>query len=413
MNSSSLFEQALRLLGGSAVYSGSQWVMISILAHLGGPVPVGEFSLAMSITGPLAILFSLSSRMMLQIESGKRPRPFKDYWHLRLITNVLFVCAVVIVAIWRNDPNRVFNVIMITVIFKAIENLSDVTNGLAQHHNRQDLLSRSLFLRGSLGLTGFTIGYWLSRNLAIACFGIAVAWSFVFYFHDWRLTKRWHGVLTPLDFLALAKISWTALPIGIGVFVSGFNVVVPRLVLVNYAGIEALGIFSALAYTLTLGNLVVGSIANTLLTRLARHWEEAEIGSFLLVIGKASAVLAALCLAGIFAAAAFGSQILTIIYGKNFSGYGELLFVVSIGGSLSMIGTLWGYSLVVAKHFRFQLILSLLVFGSVVVLSYTLIPSLGIWGACYTIFGLGVLRCVASIGNLVYSLQFRLENVQC
>lgn len=413
MSSSSLFEQALKLLGGSAIYSGSQWVMISILAHLGGPEPVGEFSLAMSITGPLAVLFSLSSRMMLQIDVGKTPRPFKDYWHLRLITNVLFICAVVLVAVWRKDPNRVFNVVMIAVIFKAIENLSDVTNGLAQHHNRQDLLSRSLFLRGSLGLTSFTVGYLLSRNLAIACVGIAVAWSLIFYFHDWRLTKRWHGVLKPWDFFALAKISWTALPVGIGVFISGFNVVVPRLVLVNYAGVEALGVFSALAYTLTLGNLVVGSIANTLLTRLARHWEKAEICSFLLLIGKASAVLAGMCLAGISVAALFGSQILTILYGRNFSGYGELLLVVSIGGSLGMIGTLWGYSLVVARNFGFQLILSIIVFGSVVVLSYILIPSRGIWGACYTILGLGVLRCVASMGNLVYSLRTRLVNAQC
>jgi O-antigen/teichoic acid export membrane protein len=392
------------MFGGASAYSLSQWLIISLLAHMGGPVPVGEFTLAMSIAGPLVILFSLSSRTLLQTDVGLNPKPFKDYWHLRLATSTLFLLCMLAIIVWRNDARQTQLVIVSVSIFKAVEALTDVACGLSQRNGHYDLVSRSLFLRGVLGVVAFTGLFWFTGNVVVASAGIAFAWLAIFGFHDWALTRRWHGALQPLDAAALLAMAWQALPLGIGVFINGFNVVVPRLVLEHNSGIKALGIFSAVAYLLTLGNLAVGAIGNTMLTRLARFWEDSDVRAFMLSVGKATAILLTLGIAGTVTAWIAGEPILRLLYGKAFSGNSDLFILVAFAGTLVMVGTFWSYALLGTKNFGFQLLLNLLTFASVAGASYLLIPKYDIFGAGCALVVLGVARCVASVANLGYAL---------
>ncbi len=318
---------------------------------------------------------------------------------------MLFVVTTFFLVLWRRDEVNTSIVIGLVMLFKAVENLTDVACGLAQRHGDNDLLSHSLFLRGIFGIVSFGAIFWITENLAFATAGIVIAWLGVFLFHDWLLTRRWHGDLRSWNWPAMARMAWKSLPLGIGVSISGFNVVLPRLVLEHYDGLQALGIFSAIAYLLTLGNLVVGAMGNTLLTRLAHFWLTADIRAFTFSIAKATSVLVVICLIGTIAAQLGGPQILEVLYGKAFSQNGDLLVIVAAAGSLIMIGTFWSYALLGTKSFVLQLWLNIATLFSVAAASFFFIPTYGVFGAAYALVVLGVVRCLLCALNYGYSVS--------
>lgn len=379
--------------------------MLSVLAHTSGPEEVGKFSIAMAIAGPLAILFSLSSRTLLQTSVGKDSRPFKDFWQLRLITTVLLMLAVLVVAVWRHDSADVMTIILLVGLFKSLENLCDITYGLAQRNEHDNLMSHSLFLRGLGGFAAFAGIYWLTHSLALAMLGICSTVLIIFYFHDWRLTRRWHGSLEGWDIRGLWPIVWTSLPVCVAVFISGFNIVIPRLMLEHHEGLAALGVFSSLAYLITLGNLVVNALGNTLLTKLAWRYEHREMKDFTMMMAKSAGILIALCTAGTLLAWLAGPQILTILYGAGFAQYASLMVMVAAGGSVILVGTFLGYALMATKTFTVQLWLNVAVLIGVTLAAWLLIPVYGLWGAAYTLLALGILKTTASLGNYAYVMM--------
>jgi len=392
------------------MYSISQWLMISILAHMIGPVAVGQFSLGMSIAGPLAILFSLSSRMLLQMEGSDSTTAFKDYWQLRILTDAAYILSVLAIAVIRRDDAVTFWTIISICTFKAVENLSDVLCGLAQQYDHQDILSRSLFLRGITGLGAFVSGLLLGRDILFALFLVSIAWTATLILHDWRLTKPWHGSLRGWNFKAIYELGLASLPVGISVFINGFNVVVPRLFLEHFEGISALGVFSALAYALTLGNLIVGSIGNTMLTRLAKHWHSGDTGGFFQMVSKATFALLVICAIGILVAILAGDHILLLLYGPKFAGNKELLVSIAIAGTLVMVGTLWNYVLIGTKTFKFQLFANVTILILVSAVSFLAIPRFGVFGAVAAVYALGIFRIGFSVLNYFYAKREVVRN---
>ena len=398
-----MHKKVARLLLGNGSFMLAQWFMLSFLAHTSGPEKVGMFSLAVSIATPLAVLCGLAGRTLLQTDIGKNARPFKEHWQLRLIGMLVFTFVLLITAIYRQDSSPVFWLIIVMIGYKGIDSLSDITYGLAQRSHHVDIMSYSLLWRGLIGFVVFVIGFMITNNLAISVVAATIGWAAFFYWHDWRLTKQWHGNFSGWNFKRLGKMAWQALPLGIAVFLSGFALVIPRLLLEHYSGLESLGIFAALAYTLTLGNLMVGSIANTLLTKLTELWAAKNIREYLRIVGLGTFILLGCGIVGTLTAWLFGEEILTIIYGKEFAPYGDLFTLVAAAATLVMIGTFWGYVLIGTKTFKTQLAVHavniILVGGACL----WLITKYHEWGAAWALMVLGTAKCGSSIVNFLYA----------
>lgn len=387
-------------LAGLGTYSLMQWLMLGLLAHLEGPFVVGQFGLGMAIAGPLATLSTLASRTLLQTHHGLGS--FKNLWHLRLITTAIFLAVMLCITLVRADPVELAVIIMLFGLYKAVECLSDLTYGIAQRAGRDHIMSTSFFLRGALGFLGFAGAFLLARNLALALAASALVGFAVFWFHDWPRTSPHHGPLSPWEPGAVWSAARDCAPLGLAVFINVFNIAIPRLVLEHYAGLEALGIFSALAYLITVGNIVVAAMGNTMLTPLARRWDERDYPGFAATIAKATAALAGLCLAGIAICWLAGPLLLALLYGPDFAGYADLLVMVAIGGSILLVGNFLGYAMMATKTFALQLLLNILALASVLIASALLIPAHGALGAAETILVLGVIKVFTAAFNAHY-----------
>lgn len=405
MAHNSFMRTASYLLSGMAVYALSQWLIISFLAHTAGAGVVGQFTLAMSLIAPAMVLTSLSTRTLLQTDVDNHAAPFKDYWHLRLLTNIfLLLIGIGLAWIYHTTPGMVGLIIAITC-YKIGESSSDITFGLAQRHQQSHIMSRGLLLRGGSGIVAFVSCYWLTNSLLLSISALAISALLVFYLHDWRHTKPWHGALAPLDWSALRRITWISLPIGVATFISGFNIVLPRLVLEEYAGLEALGIFAALAYALTVGNLVINAMANTLLSTLTDHWNNRRFHLYFHIIAKQSVFLAGLCTIGTLTAWLAGKPLLHLLYGSTFAQYHPLFIAICGASSVIILANFWGYLLLSTRTFTAQLILNAATLGVVAIAAYMLIPPYGIWGATGTLLVFGATKILANIATLIHALK--------
>jgi hypothetical protein len=79
--------------------------MISILAKIGNPEMVGQFSLGLAVTSPVILFASLNLRSA-QASDAARSYQFSDYFGLRLMTTtfaMLFIAVMVVVCGFRTQ----------------------------------------------------------------------------------------------------------------------------------------------------------------------------------------------------------------------------------------------------------------------------------------------------------------------
>lgn len=72
----------------NVVYAACQWGMLVVIAKLGSPEMVGQFTLGLAVTAPVMLFTSLHLRAV-QATDAKQQYIFGDYLGLRLISTGL------------------------------------------------------------------------------------------------------------------------------------------------------------------------------------------------------------------------------------------------------------------------------------------------------------------------------------
>ena len=122
---------------GNAVYAASQWGMLVVLAKLGSPEMVGQFTLGLAVTAPIVMLTNLQLDIV-QATDAKKQYAFSDYLGLRLIGTTIALVAIAMVTLWTGYSLQTSLVILLVGLAKAFESVSDIFHGLIQQHERID-----------------------------------------------------------------------------------------------------------------------------------------------------------------------------------------------------------------------------------------------------------------------------------
>lgn len=86
---------------GNAVYAACQWGMLVMLAKLGSPEMLGQFTLGLAVTAPVLMFTNLQLRIV-QATDAKRQYLFSDYFGLRLLgTGLAMLVIAAITALSR------------------------------------------------------------------------------------------------------------------------------------------------------------------------------------------------------------------------------------------------------------------------------------------------------------------------
>ncbi len=396
---------------GNLFYAASQWGVLTALAKLGSPAMLGQFALGLAITAPV-ILFSNLQLRGVQATDAKRDYLFGDYLALRLMTTFFaLVVLALLLGASRYDQATLYVVLSVAVA-KAVESLSDIYYGLMQQHERMDCIAWSLVLRGGLSLTAMIAGVYFTGLVLWGVIGMIVSWTVVLLLLDipnavrinrtsintvhpaiaWSansLLPRWQ----PQILWSLTKL---ALPLGGVMLLLSLNTNIPRYLIAHYLGDEQLGIFSAIAYLLVAGNVVVGALGQSASPRLARYFAERNKIAFLHLLGRLLLIALVLGMIGIGAAYCFGKEILSILYTPQYAARADIFLWVMVSAAFAYVASFLGYGMTATRSFRAQLPLVALVTACTFIAGLWLIPQFGLVGAVMaTLFSI-IIQCVGS-----------------
>jgi O-antigen/teichoic acid export membrane protein len=371
---------------GQVVFAACHWGIFIIVGRLAGPEELGRYALALAVVTPIMMFGGLQMRQLQVVDATHRYH-FRDYYAVRLAGTLCAGVVILAIALLGYTWQAALPILVVGFA-KGIENLSDVHYGLAQRHKRLDLVAQSVMLRGFLGLMALGTGYYLTENLGAGLMAMAVAWGLVWWLFDRVNTARWRAPSEDEQarkpgFKRRLDLAWTALPLGMALMLVTLNPNVPRYFIEALIGVEALGLFAAMAHFVVAGRMIINAVCQAASPRLADLYATGNRAAFLHLLVRLTGISILPGLAGLLIAIAFGRELLDLVYGPRFTEAAEIFPWIMLVGVVVCAQTPFGYGLTAMHQFKLQP----LIFGFSVVVNATvclmLIPTYDLLGATF------------------------------
>ncbi|BAY86803.1 polysaccharide biosynthesis protein [Calothrix parasitica NIES-267] len=390
---------------GNAVYAACQWGMLVVLAKLGSPEMVGQFTLGLAVTAPIVMLTNLQLDIV-QATDAKEQYAFSDYLGLRLIGTTIALVAIAIVTLWTGYSLQTSLVILLVGLAKAFESVSDIFHGLIQQHERMDRIAISLMIKGPLSLLLLGLGVFLSGNVVWGVAGLVFAWAVVLVGCDIR-----NGTLIlnrapkiRLNWKTVTKLVWLCLPLGLVKMLISLNANVPRYFIEEYLGERQLGIFAALAYLMVAGNMVIFALGESASPRLAKYYAAQNITAFRGLLLKLVGLAALIGGTAIVVAQVAGTELLTLLYRPEYAENKNLFVLLMVAAAIGYMSSFLGYGMTAARYFRVQTPLFIIVTATSAMTCLWLLPTQGLIGAAKALIFAAIVQAVFSLGVIIHAI---------
>jgi O-antigen/teichoic acid export membrane protein len=341
---------------GQIVYVLSQLTIVVALARFGTVEDVGRFGLSTAITGPIFFFFSLGLRFNLATDTASS-FGFGTFLAVRLIGVVgALLTVAAIAALTIRDPLTI-TILGLFALAKAVEQHSDLMYGVFQKHGKLRWVATSQILRGVLSAAVFTAIMILNGSPGLAFLTFFAVWLGVLLLYDLpralRFEGRAHRIAGPAE---IWRLAWNSAPLGAAGFFANLSASTPRLVLGHFVGLEALGYFTSVAYFYQAANMVIQSINQAIIGRLARFCTEGKRRPFWILMLRISALLTGLAVVGVLLAIPLGEHLLALLFGEGFRPYGTLLVLMVLALAINMPATVLQTGLMAQRRFNAQLL---------------------------------------------------------
>ncbi len=390
---------------GNAVYAGCQWGMLVVLAKLGSPEMVGEFTLGLAVTAPIVMLTNLQLDIV-QATDAKKQYSFSDYLALRLIGTAIALVAIAIVTLWTGYSLQTSLVILLVGLAKAFESVSDIFHGLIQQHERMDRIAVSLMIKGPLSLVLLGLGVYLSGSVVWGVAGLAFAWAVVLVAWDIR-----NGTLIlnrvpqiSLHWKTIQQLVWLCLPLGLVKMLISLNSNIPRYFIKEYLGARELGIFAALAYLMVAGNMVIFALGESASPRLAKYYAARNVNAFRGLLFKLVGLAALIGGTAIVIAQVAGTEVLTLLYRPEYAENKDLFVLLMVAAAIGYMSSFLGYGMTAARYFRVQTPLFVIVTATSAMACLWLLPTQGLIGAAKALIFAAIVQAVFSLGVIIHAI---------
>jgi O-antigen/teichoic acid export membrane protein len=386
-------------IAGSVFYQACLFGIAVVIAKIGNPDTFGRWSMAIAVSGPILVFAGLNARA-LQASDPRSEFSFADYFGLRIVMVSLGMIVVLGAATLTEYATSIGVVLALSGIAKSVESLCDVFYGEMQRHEQMKPIAVSMTLKGVLSLVAFSIGLAVG-GLELATLGLALAWTGSLLAYDWPRTRAVRGgSLGPMRFdpVKLTALFRRTLPLGIAIFLVTLTVSVPRGFIERERGYAELGIYSALAYLMNPGAIIVNALGQSATPRLARLHADGDVRGFLMLFGKMTLLALGLALAGLMVSTLIGGPILRIVFRPEYAQHVDLLLWLMVAAGLEYLGSVVGYALTAARVLRSQVPLFAIVCGGTALGCWLWVGPYGPIGAAWAMIAA---RSVQLLGSFV------------
>ena len=393
-----LLKKAKWLVGGNFVFAFSQWVILIFFARMTNQENLGQYALALAIVTPIFAVGNLQLRPLYILDvNSEQKYTYTHFYYLRLICSFIALACCLVLGLFFNVS---ILVLLLVGLLKFFESYSDIIYAYYNAHDQTQLISKSLFLKGTLSVLAVAVGLYLfDFYTALILFLIVylVVWLFIdnLYIQKTQEIKK-----MSLD-LGMMK---SAIPMGISLGIVTLQSNIPRLFLDQYASIQAVGIFTVLSYFIIVGSIFINSICQYLSPRLTHAWNHNR-AYFKKLLSMALCVAGGLGLIAIFLSYFMGEFVLNLVYGAEYVAYTDAFVLTMVAGFILYLATVLGYTLTAIGFIKQQVYLFSIVLIFSVLVSYLCIPEYGIIGGIYTLMVSYLVQCILSLLVVLFRLK--------
>jgi O-antigen/teichoic acid export membrane protein len=302
----------------------------------------------------------------------------------------------------------------------AIESISDVYYARLQLHDRMAAISKSMIARALLSVLALAVATYITRNLLWGIAGIALARAIVLVGYD--ICGRTHGLGVQSKWFARnealmprfhirtqRELLWLGLPLGIVVLLAALTSSVPTYFIKHSLGERDVGIFAALGFMVSVGNMAVVSFGQAAFTRLAKSYATGNLLAFGSLLGRLLAFGAMIGVSGMIISKLAGREILIILFRPEYAERADLLVWMMAAGGVLYMAQFLGFGLTAANFYNSQVVLNVVANLVLFAACYLLVPRQGLLGAIFSMLVAAIIQLVGSVMILVTGKRKRVH----
>jgi len=181
----------------------------------------------------------------------------------------------------------------------------------------------------------------------------------------------------------------------------------PNFFIKQALGERDLGIFAAIGFMVSVGNMAVVSLGQSAFTRLARSYAAGNLASFRSLLGKLLTFGAIIGLSGMIISKLAGREILSVLFRPEYAERADLLpWIMAAGGVLYMAQFL-GFGMTAAGFYNSQVVLNILANVSLFAACFWLVARRGLLGAIFAMLIAASVQLAASVVILLMGVRKR------
>lgn len=387
---------------GSFFYLGCQWIITVLVVRLSSYDMAGMLSLAISITNVFYTV-SVFGMRAFQVSDYENQYSHAVYVYSRIVTGgISLILCLIFLLCNRQYSAMQFLIILFYMVFKVIEAMVDVMQGIQQKADRMDYIAVSCFARGVLSLGSFVVVMILTKNLLFAILAMIVLTALVLIFYDFRICGRLYQLREHFQAKKIYAVIRECFPLMLSTLFITSLVSIPRYFLELEYGSEALGKYASVATPTVIVQVACGLIYNPLISRLTESYVECRKKEYIGLIMRSLLAILIFFVFLTIGAALLGEWGMVLLFGEEIRNYVYLLIPVLFTTLLIALIYFEGILLTVMRRLKTQVVVNGAAAVCVMAISLWLVKTFGMQGVNITLYigaGLSVLLsaiCIVS-----------------
>ena len=340
---------------GTTLNAFTSLFFIIIVTRINGIDKAGLFTYAFSVSIIIQVLGYYSGRVFQVTENNKRIND-TDYLYQHLITSALMIIVSFLFCIYRNYDITKSLIIIILVLFRALESLIDSVYAILQKKDYLYKVGISYTLKAILSVFLFLIIDIIFKNIIISSLMILIVHVVVSLFYDCKNLKSINFKLSKYNKNNIISIFQNGFMIFmVTLFIQYLNNA-PKFPIDKMLSYSEQTIYGIIAMPATLITLLAQFIIHPIINSIKTDYEEKDYNSFKRRINKMSCIIILFGLIAIIVGFLLAVPVFKLIYGLDLSKYKIELIIVLIGATMCAVVSILSNALITARKTKGQAI---------------------------------------------------------
>lgn len=330
-------------------YAGSSFVMSMAVSNILGAYAAGLLALALSIGNQLLTVGYYNIRTF-QVSDVSERYSFHDYLALRILTvGMMFAVGAVWIAVGGYTDIKL-TVIVLMILFKAGEAVSDLFEGRYQQKGRYDISCRGVFFKTMLYLVSFILVMVITRSLVWALAVLTGLYLLSIAVVDSSLIKHFGRIKIQFNWKNQIELLTSCLPLFINSFLTTYILNASKYSIDTYYGESALGTFNVLYMMAFVVNLFASFVLKPLISPLSIRYNQGDLKKFVSIMKRQLLMIGGITIICVLGAYLLGIPVLSWVSGIDLSNYRGALCIILIGGAFTAVYQLLQYGIIIMRH---------------------------------------------------------------